>query len=111
MYTRSNDDRITKFSSIMGSHLYTTVSLIIISGGGTIIFLSFLGCCGAIKEVKCMLGTVTLPNSLILYFYVSIFIYVQSDILTVCCTLPILAKLSHEIAATFYVSSLIYCMK
>lgn len=57
VYTRTNDDHLSIFASLMGSYLYSTLTLILIISGGVVIFLSFLGCCGAIKEVKCMLGT------------------------------------------------------
>lgn len=58
VYTRTNDSRVARFSSIVGSYLYSTLSLLLIIGGGVVILLSFLGCCGAIKEVRCMLGSV-----------------------------------------------------
>lgn len=57
IYTRTNQSSVTKFSSILGSNLLPTVTLIVIITGSIIIFLSFLGCCGAIKEVRCMLVT------------------------------------------------------
>ena len=58
VYTRTNDSRVSRFSTILGSYLYSTLSLALIASGGIVIFLSFLGCCGAIKEVRCMLGSV-----------------------------------------------------
>ena len=58
VYTRTNDSRVSRFSSILGSYLYSTLSLALIASGGIVILLSFLGCCGAIKEVRCMLGSV-----------------------------------------------------
>lgn len=55
IYTRTSSASVTKFSSVLGSNLLPTISLVLIITGAVIIFLSFLGCCGAIKEVKCML--------------------------------------------------------
>lgn len=55
IYTRTSAAGMTKFSSILGSNLLPTISLVLIITGAVIIILSFLGCCGAIKEVKCML--------------------------------------------------------
>lgn len=59
IYTRTNQSNVTKFSSILGSDngLLPTVTITVIVAGSIIIFLSFMGCCGAIKEVKCMLVT------------------------------------------------------
>lgn len=55
IYTKTSSAGMTKFSSILGSNLLPTISLVLIVTGAVIIVLSFLGCCGAIKEVKCML--------------------------------------------------------
>ncbi|XP_045166200.2 CD82 antigen-like isoform X2 [Mercenaria mercenaria] len=55
IYTKTSSAGVTKFSSILGSNLLPTISLVLIITGAVIILLSFLGCCGAIKEVKCML--------------------------------------------------------
>ncbi|WAR25707.1 TSN11-like protein [Mya arenaria] len=55
IYTRTSSSGVTKFSSILGSNLLPTVSLVLIVTGVVIVVISFLGCCGAIKEVKCML--------------------------------------------------------
>lgn len=55
VYTRTSSISITKFSSILGSSLLPTISIVLIIMGTFIIILSFFGCCGAIKEVKCML--------------------------------------------------------
>ena len=59
IYTRTNQSSVTKFSSILGSNLLPTVTLVVIITGSIIILLSFLGCCGAIKEVRCMLVSVS----------------------------------------------------
>lgn len=55
VYARTSSVNVTKFSSILGSNLLPTISIVLIVMGAIIIILSFLGCCGAIKEVKCML--------------------------------------------------------
>lgn len=57
VYTRTSDNRLSHVSSILGANLYSTLSLVLITCGGIVILLSFLGCCGAIKEVRCMLGS------------------------------------------------------
>nr|KAG5711329.1 hypothetical protein BaRGS_006026 [Batillaria attramentaria] len=57
VYTKTNDNRLAHVSSILGTSLYSTLSLVLITCGGIVILLSFLGCCGAIKEVRCMLGS------------------------------------------------------
>lgn len=58
VYTRTNNLGVTStLSSILGSTLLPTLSLVLIIAGAIIIVLSFFGCCGAIKEVKCMLLT------------------------------------------------------
>ncbi|GAB1600807.1 tetraspanin-8-like [Argonauta hians] len=55
IYTRANDtpDCITS----LGSNLFLPAALMLITLGSIVIILSFLGCCGAIKEVRCMLAT------------------------------------------------------
>ncbi|KAK7088999.1 hypothetical protein V1264_024575 [Littorina saxatilis] len=58
VYIRTNSDRVSHFTSVLGNYMYTSFSMALISCGGIVILLSFLGCCGAIKEVRCMLGTV-----------------------------------------------------
>ncbi|XP_046335173.1 CD151 antigen-like isoform X3 [Haliotis cracherodii] len=57
IYTRTSQTGITKVSAILGSNLYSILSLALMVTGGVVIVLSFLGCCGAIKEVRCMLVT------------------------------------------------------
>lgn len=57
IYTRTNQLGITSVSSVLGANLVDTLSLILIIVGSIVVLLSFLGCCGAIKEVRCMLVT------------------------------------------------------
>jgi len=42
----------------LSSVKYVTGSIIIISVGAVIAVIAFFGCCGAIKESRCLLGTV-----------------------------------------------------
>ncbi|OWF51245.1 leukocyte surface antigen CD53-like [Mizuhopecten yessoensis] len=57
IYTKTNHVGITRVSSVLGGNLVVTLSLLLIIAGAIVILLSFLGCCGAIKEVRCMLVT------------------------------------------------------
>lgn len=47
-------------SSLLGENLILTISLALIVTGCVVIIISFLGCCGSIKEVKCMLMGVSM---------------------------------------------------
>lgn len=42
---------------LLGNEMYMTAAYILIATGCIIFFISFLGCFGALKEVKCMLLT------------------------------------------------------
>ena len=42
----------------LSSVKYVTGSIIIIAVGAIIAVIAFFGCCGAIKENRCLLGTV-----------------------------------------------------
>lgn len=44
---------------LLGSEMYITAAYILIATGCVIFFVSFLGCFGALREVKCMLLTVS----------------------------------------------------
>lgn len=44
---------------LLGSEMYLTAAYILIATGCVIFFVSFLGCFGAMREVKCMLLTVS----------------------------------------------------
>ncbi|KAL8594711.1 hypothetical protein ACOMHN_051657 [Nucella lapillus] len=57
VYIRTGESRVSQVSSVLSSSLYSSLSHLLIASGGLVILLSFLGCCGAIKEVRCMLGT------------------------------------------------------
>lgn len=43
------------------SELYLTPFLILMALGAVMTLVGFLGCCGAIRESTCVLGTVSLP--------------------------------------------------
>lgn len=55
IYTRANQNEFC--ITTLGSNLFLPVALALITVGSIVIVLSFLGCCGAIKEVRCMLAT------------------------------------------------------
>ncbi|KAL5013669.1 hypothetical protein ScPMuIL_007939 [Solemya velum] len=55
IYTRTNQYGMQALSSLLGDNLILTISLALIVTGCVVIIISFLGCCGSIKEVKCML--------------------------------------------------------
>ncbi|XP_055882024.1 tetraspanin-9-like isoform X2 [Biomphalaria glabrata] len=57
VYVRNSEEKMAQLATILGSFYYTAFSTSLIVLGGVVIVISFLGCCGAIKEVKCMLGT------------------------------------------------------
>ncbi|XP_041348830.1 CD151 antigen-like isoform X2 [Gigantopelta aegis] len=57
IYTRTSQTGLSRVLAILGSHLYSTLSIVVVVTGCIVILLSFLGCCGAIKEVRCMLAT------------------------------------------------------
>ena len=43
---------------LLGTNLYMSAAYILIATGVVVILVSFLGCLGAVKEIKCMLLTV-----------------------------------------------------
>ncbi len=43
---------------LIGTNLYISAAYILIATGVVVVLISFLGCYGAIKEIKCMLLTV-----------------------------------------------------
>ncbi|XP_047517873.1 leukocyte surface antigen CD53-like isoform X2 [Pieris napi] len=44
-------------STLMSNNMYIASVVVVVAMGAAIMLLSFLGCCGAAKEVKCMLLT------------------------------------------------------
>lgn len=46
-----------KFSEMVGSDMYSNSAILLIFTGSIIVIISFLGCLGALKEIKCMLLT------------------------------------------------------
>lgn len=44
---------------LLGSDLYVSSAAILVATGGLVICVSFLGCIGAFKEIKCLLLTVS----------------------------------------------------
>ena len=44
---------------LLGTNLYMSAAYILIATGVVVILVSFLGCLGAVKEIKCMLLTVS----------------------------------------------------
>lgn len=47
---------------LLGTNLYMSAAYILIATGVVVILISFLGCFGAVKEIKCMLLTVRRKN-------------------------------------------------
>ena len=45
------------FSDIISADLYTGTSIVMITAGSLVLIISFLGCCGAFRESRCMLAT------------------------------------------------------
>eukprot|EP00794_Sanderia_malayensis_P018040 gene18040-19847_t len=45
------------FNSFMGNFSFKIPAIILMAGGGVVMFTGFCGCLGAIKEVKCLLGS------------------------------------------------------
>ena len=64
----TSDEKATKDETIFKSEIdyyFTFASLVIIGTGAFIVLLSLVGCCGAIKESKCLLITYALVVILI----------------------------------------------
>lgn len=47
----------SQLNNLLDTNLYTGVAIVITVAGGLIVLISFLGCCGAFQESKCLLGT------------------------------------------------------
>ena len=52
------DENFAEYTKIGESQTLYAGAYILIAVGAVIMFLGFLGCCGAIKESQCMLATV-----------------------------------------------------
>lgn len=46
-----------QLNELLDTNLYTGVAIVITVAGALIVLISFLGCCGAFQESKCLLGT------------------------------------------------------
>ena len=44
---------------LLGTNLYMSAAYILIATGIVVVLVSFFGCLGAVKEIKCMLLTVS----------------------------------------------------
>jgi len=53
---------------IIGNNLYAAAVFIVLASGGIIFFVSFLGCCGVVKEQRFMLFVV---STMVWQFYYS----------------------------------------
>ena len=54
---------------IIGSDLYSVAIYMVLLGGGFVFFISFLGCCGAITENRCLLITVCVTVFILFAFH------------------------------------------
>ena len=60
---------------IIGNHLYAASVFIVLGSGAIIFFVSFLGCCGVVKEQMFMLFVVSVNDSMThCFFTTSIFL-------------------------------------
>ena len=50
---------IVSYNQLTGSDLSTVLAYVFIAVGCLLIFVAFVGCCGAVRESQCMLGTVS----------------------------------------------------
>ena len=49
---------IISYSQVTDSNVTSTLAYLFIAFGCVTIFVAFIGCCGAVRENQCMLGTV-----------------------------------------------------
>lgn len=49
-----------KVTPIVGNQLYEVTTYLLIAGGGAVALLAFCGCCGTIREDKCVLSFVSI---------------------------------------------------
>lgn len=54
-------------NELLGTNLFMGAVYILIATGALVSLVSFFGCLGAIKEIKCMLLTVTRISTLFLF--------------------------------------------
>lgn len=54
-------------NELLGTNLFMGAVYILIATGALVSLVSFFGCLGAIKEIKCMLLTVTIISTLFLF--------------------------------------------
>ena len=50
-------------------------AIVLIVGGAVLLVLGFLGCCGAVKEVRCLLATVSAQHGVIYIFFFTLFFF------------------------------------
>lgn len=55
--TGDDDFMIVSYSQVTGSNLTNTLAYLFIAFGCIIVFAAFVGCCGAVRESQCMLGS------------------------------------------------------
>lgn len=67
-------DKIPYISELVGNDLLTGAVYVLLGGGIIVAVISFFGCIGASREVKCMLLTVSFSIKFI-EFYIYIMIY------------------------------------
>ena len=62
MIVDDNFDQTLSFAAVLADSaaLAQYASYVLIGVGGFIFIVGFLGCCGALKESQCMLGTVSI---------------------------------------------------
>lgn len=61
-------------NELLGTNLFMGAVYILIATGALVSLVSFFGCLGAIKEIKCMLLTVTRISTLFLFSLNSILV-------------------------------------
>jgi len=59
IYTLVTDFGVSQMTAILGSDLYKAGVYLLIAGGSVTVVISFLGCCGAAMESRCLLGFVS----------------------------------------------------
>jgi len=54
---------------IIGNHLYAATVFIVLASGAILFFVSFLGCCGVVKEHRFLLFVVSIVDTASCYSY------------------------------------------